>query len=173
MSRTVAPTGRRNALTVAVPTGRPACWVQGSTDRAHRPQTRTVKAIGLAGRTDFPHAVQAVRVRRYLKDRRTGEASWTVAHAVTSLEVGQADAARVGALVRGHWNIEAWHHVKDVSLGEDAYRVRSGHGPDNLAALRALALVLLGRLGQDTAPDAIRRVSYEAFTRPPDVIGLR
>lgn len=154
-------------------------WAQAPTlatawDRGHgRAETRTVKAIGLAGRTDFPHAVQAVRVRRYVKDRRTGEVSWTVAYAVTSLEVGQADAARVGALVRGHWNIEAWHHVKDVSLGEDACRVRSGHGPDNLAVLRALALVLLGRLGQDTVPDAIRWVSYEAFTRPLDVIGLR
>ena len=74
---------------------------------------------------------------------------------------------------RGHWNIEAWHHVKDVSLGEDACKVRSGHAADNLAALRAIALVFLSRLGQDTLPDAIRWVSYEAFTRPLDVIGLR
>ena len=154
-------------------------WAQAPTlattrERGHgRAQTRTVKAIGLAGGTDFPHVVQAVRLRRHVKDRRTGEVSWTVAYAVTSLEVGQADAARVGALVRGHWGIEAWHHVKDVSLGEDACKVRCGHGPDNLAALRAVALVFLGRLGQDTVPDAIRWVSYEAFTRPLDVIGLR
>ncbi|MFY7064671.1 hypothetical protein ACOQFV_02295 [Nocardiopsis changdeensis] len=96
-----------------------------------------------------------------------------MAYAVTSLEVGQADAARISALVWGHWNIEAWHHVKDVSMGEDACKVRSGHGADNLAVLRALTLVFLGRLGQDTVPDAIRWVSYEAFTRPLDVIGLR
>jgi predicted transposase YbfD/YdcC len=154
-------------------------WAQAPTlgatrDRGRgRAETRTVKAVDLAGRTGFPHAVQAVRVRRHVRDLRTGRASWTCAYAVTSLDVGQADTARIGALVRGHWNIEAWHHVKDVSLGEDACRVRSGHGPDNLAALRALALVFLGRLGQDTLPDAIRWVSYEAFTRPLDVIGLR
>ncbi|XKK42270.1 ISAs1 family transposase [Nocardiopsis sp. ARC36] len=154
-------------------------WAQAPTlgatrDRGHgRAETRTVKAIDLAGRTGFPHAVQAVRVRRHVRDLRTGQASWTCAYAVTSLDVGQADTARIGALVRGHWNIEAWHHVKDVSLGEDACKVRSGHGPDNLAALRALALVFLGRLGQDTLPDAIRWVSYEALTRPLDVIGLR
>jgi hypothetical protein len=71
---------------------------------------------------------------------RTGKASWTVAYAVTSMEAGRAGAARIGALVRWHWNIEAWHHVKDVSLGEDACKVRSGHGPNNLAALRALAV---------------------------------
>ncbi|WP_306369605.1 ISAs1 family transposase [Nocardiopsis sp. CC223A] len=154
-------------------------WAQAPTlgtarDRGHgRAETRTVKAIDLAGRTTFPHAVQAVRVRRHVKDLRTGDVSWTCAYAVTSLEVGQADAARGGALVRGHGGIEAWHHVKDVSLGEDACTVRCGHGPDNLVALRALALVFLGRLGQDTVPDAIRWVSYEAFSRPLDVIGLR
>ncbi|PDP86488.1 ISAs1 family transposase [Glycomyces fuscus] len=154
-------------------------WAQAPTlgttrDRGHgRAETRTVKAIDLAGRADFPHAVQAVRLRRYVRDLRTGKVSWTCAYAVTSLEVEQADATRIGALVRGHWGIEAWHHVKDVSLGEDGCKVRSEHAPDNLAALRALALVFLGRLGQDTMPDAIRWVSYEAFTRPLDVIGLR
>ena len=153
-------------------------WAQAPTlgtvrARGHgRAETRTVRAIDLVGRTDFPYAVQAVRVRRYIRDLRTGKVSWTCAYAVTSMEVGQADAARIGALVRGHWNIEAWHRVKDVLLGEDACRVHSGHAPDNLAALRALALVFLGRLGQDTVPDAIRWVSYEAFTRPLDVIGL-
>lgn len=58
-------------------------------------------------------------------------------------------------------------------MGEDTCKVRSEHGPDNLATLRALALVFLGRSGQDTVPDAVRWVSYEAFTRPLDVIGLR
>lgn len=153
-------------------------WVQSPTldtarDRGHgRAETRTVKVIDLAGATGFPHVAQAVRVRRYVRELRTGKVSWTLAYAVTSLELGQADAARISALVRGHWGIEAWHHVKDVSLGEDACKVRCGHAPDNLAALRALALVFLGRLGQDTVPDAIRWVSYEAFTRPLDVIGL-
>ena len=154
-------------------------WAQAptlATTREHghgRAETRTVKAIDLAGRTDFPHAVQAVRLRRHVRDLRTGKVSWTLAYAVTSLEAERADAARIGALVRGHWGIEAWHHVKDVSLGEDGCKVRCGHAPDNLAVLRALALGFLGRLGQDTVPDAIRWVSYEAFIRPLDVIGLR
>ncbi|WP_233571079.1 ISAs1 family transposase [Nocardiopsis sp. Huas11] len=153
-------------------------WAQAPTldttrARGHgRAETRTVKAIDLASRADFPHAVQAVRLRRHVMDLRTGKVSWTCAYAVTSLEVGQADAARIGVLVRGHWGIEAWHHVKDVSWGEDACKVRCGHAPDNLAALRAVAVVLLGRLGQETLPDAIRWISYEAFTRPLDVIGL-
>ncbi|MFV2198391.1 ISAs1 family transposase [Nocardiopsis sp. LOL_012] len=46
--------------------------------------------------------------------------------------------------------------------------------PDELAAYLwgQWAMVFLGRLGQDTVPDAIRWVSYGAFTRPLDVIGL-
>lgn len=84
---------------------------------------------------------------------------------------GETTSRNVGAapLADSH----AWHHVKDVSLGEDGCKVRCGHAPDNLAVLRALALGFLGRLGQDTVPDAIRWVSYEAFIRPLDVIGLR
>ncbi|MFD6096414.1 ISAs1 family transposase [Nocardiopsis flavescens] len=51
------------------------------------------------------------------KDRRTGEVSWTCAYAVTSLEVGQAGAARIGALVRGHGGIEAWASCQGRVVG--------------------------------------------------------
>ena len=47
-------------------------------------------------------------------------------------------------LVRGHWHIENhlhWH--LDVTFKEDSCRVRRGHGPENLATLRKLALQLL------------------------------
>lgn len=47
-------------------------------------------------------------------------------------------------LARGHWGIENhlhWH--LDVTLQEDACRVRTGHGPENLATLRKLTLHLL------------------------------
>lgn len=47
-------------------------------------------------------------------------------------------------LVRGHWSIENhlhWH--LDVTFKEDACRVRRGHGPENLATLRKLALQVL------------------------------
>ena len=92
-------------------------WAQAPTlattrDHGHgRAETRTVKAIDLAGRTDFPHAVQAVRLRRHVRDLRTGKVSWTLAYAVTSLKVERADAARIGALVRGHWGIEVRHEA--------------------------------------------------------------
>jgi predicted transposase YbfD/YdcC len=47
-------------------------------------------------------------------------------------------------LARGHWGIENqlhWH--LDVTFGEDACRVRTGNGPENLATLRKFALHLI------------------------------
>jgi len=152
-------------------------WAQaptGDTDRhrAHgRAETRTVKALSIEG-LGFPYAAQAVRIRRHVTDLRTGKVSWTCAYAVTSLGAEQAGAARLGALVRGHWAIEVLHHVRDTTFAEDACKVRSGHGPANLATLRSLAALLLSALGRPTIPDAIRWVSYACFTRPLDLIGL-
>ncbi|MDT0301297.1 hypothetical protein [Streptomonospora wellingtoniae] len=152
-------------------------WAQaptGDTDRhrAHgRAETRTVKALSIEG-LGFPHAVQAVRIRRHVTDLRTGKASWTLAYAVTSLPGEQAGAGRLGALVRGHWAIEVLHHVRDTTFAEDACKVRTGHGPVNLAALRSLAALLLTELKCPTTPDAIRWVSHGCFTRPLDLIGI-
>jgi hypothetical protein len=46
--------------------------------------------------------------------------------------------------VRRHWGGENKRHwVLDVTLNEDASRVRAGHAAQNLAVLRRLALNLL------------------------------
>ncbi|GLU49703.1 hypothetical protein Nans01_40540 [Nocardiopsis ansamitocini] len=76
----------------------------------------------------------------------------------------QADAARIGALARGRWAIEAWRLAKDASLGGDACEVRCGHTSTTWPCLRAFSLGTLGRLGRETVPDTIPWVSYEACT---------
>ncbi len=60
----------------------------------------------------------------------------------------------------------------DVSFGDDASRVRSGHGPQNMVILRNLAIPLLAGLDKNSIPVAMRWASYEAFARPLDLIGL-
>ncbi len=46
--------------------------------------------------------------------------------------------------MRGHWSIEnSLHWCLDVGFREDACRTRTGHGAENLAIVRHIALNLL------------------------------
>ena len=86
----------------------------------------------------FPHAVQAalvVRTTHYLKSLRVTEEAELV---LSSRPHAQMDAAQLQASRRGHWGIESVHYVRDVTFGEDACTVRTGHAPQNLGALRNL-----------------------------------
>jgi predicted transposase YbfD/YdcC len=51
------------------------------------------------------------------------------------------DARTFAAACRGHWGVEnPLHWTLDVTFREDNSRARPGHAPENLAALRRLAL---------------------------------
>ncbi|MEK7414299.1 MAG: ISAs1 family transposase, partial [Planctomycetota bacterium] len=57
---------------------------------------------------------------------------------------GITDATTFAGAARGHWGIEnSLHWVLDVTFREDGCRVRKGHAPQNLSALRKFALALL------------------------------
>ena len=58
-------------------------------------------------------------------------------HAITSLAADQAAPAHLAAWIRGHWHIEALHHIRDVTYGEDASRIRTRNGPRAMATLLA------------------------------------
>ena len=99
---------------------------------------------------------QAVRVER----ERRGPAGATVevAYFITSLGRDRADAGRLLALVRAHWHIEnRLHYVRDVTLGEDACRVRTGSSPQALAALRNGVIHLLDGVAATSKAAATRR----------------
>jgi predicted transposase YbfD/YdcC len=52
-----------------------------------------------------------------------------------------ADATKFATACRGHWGVEnPLHWTLDVTFREDNSRARSGNAPENLAALRRLAL---------------------------------
>ncbi len=77
--------------------------------------------------------VMVVRVR-HLWNKTTREVQFYL----TSLP---CNAERVAQAIRLHWGIEnSLHWTLDVTWNEDACRVRTGHGPQNLALLRRLAL---------------------------------
>ena len=83
-------------------------------------------------------------------------------HAVTSLTAARASPARLADLVRGHWGIEALHHIRDVTYAEDASQLRTGTPPRAMASLRNLAMAILGAHGGRNTAAALGRNARDA-----------
>ncbi|MEV5646505.1 hypothetical protein AB0L67_41745 [Streptomyces flaveolus] len=61
-------------------------------------------------------------------------------YALTDLTARQASPQQLGQLARSQWVIEnRLHFVRDTTFTEDASKIRTGHGPDNMATLRSFA----------------------------------
>ena len=85
-----------------------------------------------------------------------GKTTVEVVYGITSLSMKQANAATLLTILRDHWQIEnGLHYVRDVTLGEDACRVRSGTAPQVLAALRNTVVHLLTEVDAKNRPEAI------------------
>jgi predicted transposase YbfD/YdcC len=135
--------------------------------RGHgRVETRTISVVSLdpcpdLGGEFFPHAAQAIKVvrrRRPLNGRK-----WTTVtvYAITSLPAQQADPVLLARWLRGHWAIEALHWVRDVSFDEDRSQVRTGNGPQIMAALRNLVITALRLAGVTNIAAALRHHARE------------
>jgi hypothetical protein len=95
-----------------------------------------------------------------------------VVYGVTSLSPDRADATTLLKLVRDHWTIEnELHHVRDVTLREDACRVRSGSAPHVLAALRNAVVHLLAGIDAGSTPEAIEVLQLHP-ERARELIGV-
>jgi len=77
----------------------------------------------------FPHARLAVQIQR--RRRPIGSTTWSseTVYAITSLPWHRARADLLAEAIRGHWQIEALHWIRDVSFGEDLSQIRTGSGP--------------------------------------------
>jgi predicted transposase YbfD/YdcC len=95
----------------------------------------------------FPHAAQAIQIKRRRTDHRTGKTTIVTIHAITDLKPGRITHSQLAALIRGHWSIEALHHIRDVTYREDASRIRTGTAPRIMAGLRNLAIGLARLIG--------------------------
>jgi len=94
---------------------------------------------GLRGTQDWEglRCVAKVRARRTVGDKTTVEDRYYL----SSLD-GRAQQLLMAT--RTHWGIEnSLHWVLDIAFREDESRVRKGHGAQNLAILRHIALNLL------------------------------
>jgi len=128
-----------------------------SVDKGHgRLEVRhLVASTELNDYLDWPGLAQVMLIERTWWER--GERKTAVRYGMTSLPAAVADADRLLALVRGHWQIEnGLHYVKDVTLGEDHSLIHKGNGPSNMAILRDTVVSVLHRAGWRTIAERLR-----------------
>lgn len=143
-----------------------------SVDRGHgRTEQRTVRVAAATG-IDFPHAAQVFRTVRHtggLDGQRTRK---QIVYGITSLPAGAAGPAEIAADQRGHWRIEnRTHYVRDTTFGEDRCQIRTGHAPQNTAALRNLTIDTLRANGHANIAHARRHHTHD-YNRVLDLYGL-
>jgi predicted transposase YbfD/YdcC len=129
-----------------------------SIDKGHgRTEIRTLlSSTGLNSYLDWPFVAQAFKLTRSRSAH--GKTSIEATYGITSLRRDQANADDLLKLVRSHWGIEnRVFYVRDVSLGEDHCRVRSGAAPHILSTLRNTLLNLMRITGVTNIAAALRR----------------
>src|SRR3954447_14894486 len=135
-----------------------------------RTESRSIKVIDLASTPEgslFPHGAQAIKVVRRRRAAGRAKASVETVYAITSLGHRDADPRLLAGWIRSHWTIEnCLHWVRDVTEGEDHSSVRTGHGPQVMAALRNTAINIIRLRGETNIAAAHRAFSY----RPADVL---
>jgi predicted transposase YbfD/YdcC len=115
-----------------------------ASEKGHgRKESRTLQVTSVRGGLGFPHAKLAARIIRERSIITTGKTTTEVVYVITSLDWEEVTPQQLAALVRGHWAIEnRIHYVRDVTFGEDASQVRTGHAPMVMATLRNVAIGL-------------------------------
>jgi predicted transposase YbfD/YdcC len=114
-----------------------------SVDGGHgRIETRRVWMTNQIGHIDcakdWPDLACIVMVES-TRQMDSGHTSDETRYYITSHK--KPDARKLSQAVRCHWQIEnQQHHVLDTTMNEDDCRIRKGHGPENFARLRRVAL---------------------------------
>jgi predicted transposase YbfD/YdcC len=132
-------------------------------DRGHgRVEHRSLKAVSVR-HFGFPHAAQVIQVTRKRRDLHTNRWQTVTVYAITSLPFEQARPARLADLLRGHWAIEALHHIRDTTFAEDASQIRTGAAPGVMTVLRNLVIGVLSRAGPVNVAAALRHHARDPY----------
>jgi predicted transposase YbfD/YdcC len=106
-----------------------------------RHELRTIQVLPAPPELNFPYVAQVFLIERTVTIK--GKTTYQAMLYVTSLTAEQADPADLLAYVRQHWSIEVLHWIRDVTLGEDASRIRTGNTPRVMATLRNVSVSVL------------------------------
>jgi predicted transposase YbfD/YdcC len=112
-----------------------------------RVETRRCFTAGIEGRglldLEGWSGLRTVALVEYERFESGGETSVERRYFVSSLDASEPE--KILDATRTHWHIEnRMHWVLDVAFDEDQSRTRKGHAAQNMAAVRRLALNLLG-----------------------------
>ena len=142
-------------------------------DRGHgRQEIRTIQLRPAPKEVKFPHVKQVFLVERHFWDLQGEHLSSQAVLGVTSLPATKAGPERLAGFIRGEWVIENRdHYVRDVTLGEDRCRVRSGSFPSILAVMRSHAIGALRLLGFTNIAEGTRW-ARDDFQHPMIALGL-
>ena len=139
-------------------------WRHPTANKGHgRLESRVLESSTvLDGWLDWPGVGQVLRRSCERVIMATGEIEREISYGVTDLSPKLASVAQLETYWRGHWGIEnKSHHVRDVTLGEDAGQAYTGSTPEAMAALRNCILGLLRHKGWKSIADALRH--YGAY----------
>lgn len=115
---------------------------------------------------------QVFRIVRTITHRKSNKTRQETVYGITSLSPEKANAARIGELVRGHWEIEnRLHWVRDVTFDEDRSQVRTGSGPRIMTSLRNFAITCLRLAGYANIAQGVRQLAWN-WERPLALLGL-
>jgi predicted transposase YbfD/YdcC len=142
----------------------PAQSIQTKDRRRRRQEIRTVEIFLLSQGVNDPDwqalVTTVIRVRRERMDRSSRSGLWTARADEVAFYVSSAPLTAVvaTAAIRGHWGIEnRAHHVRDVTMAEDASRIRKN--PGVLARIRSFAANILRLNGAENIRDARYRLA--------------
>ena len=108
---------------------------------------------------DFPAVGQAFAIERHSIEKKTGKVSTETVYGLTDHTPNHADAARVLALNRGHWSVEAHHYILDWNWDEDRCTLRTGRGPEKITCLRRFATGLIKSKSRDSVAATIDKLA--------------
>ena len=129
-------------------------------DRGHgRIEKRTIKVYRAPRGLPFPDVTQVFQIERRFTDLDGNALSQHVEVGITSLPHTIANPAMIARLLRGHWNIEALHCIRDTTYAEDASQVRTGSTPRAMATFRNMAISLLKLTGWNNIAQATRHMT--------------
>lgn len=129
---------------------------KGRTELRHTMVSDCIESIS----KDWKGLRQLVGVHRIVKEKeKTRE---EMAYFISSRE-GNAFLYSEG--VRSHWEIEnSLHWLKDVTMGEDASKIRMGNAPQNISTIKNIGINIFRKNNHGNIAQAIRLVANNIHT---------